>query len=120
MINADERPHDHIGSSSECFDNETGESHATTCTTRRSNLCSPHHLRTTNGGDFQWKSRAFVFLPKDHRNQQSGFDRPDLRVIVRMRDIELSDDGYQERLHLNDTAKRLVFSVPEERMIYSN
>jgi len=69
-------------------------------------------LHVPDDSNLQRESRAFVLFSEDHRDQQSGFYPSDLRVIVRKRDIKLSDEGREECLHLDDTAKRPVFSVP--------
>jgi len=37
-------------------------------------------------------------------------------MIVRMRNIKLLDESHEERLHLDDTAKKPI-SVPPERVI---
>ena len=33
-------------------------------------------------------------------------------MMIRMRDVELSDQSHQERLHLNDPIQRAALSVP--------
>jgi len=66
-----------------------------------------------NSSYLQRELGAFVFFSKYHRNQQTRFNAPDLRVMFRVGDVELSDESHQERLYLDDPAQKLVFNVPE-------
>jgi len=42
-----------------------------------------------------------VLLPEDDRGHQSGFGSLNLRLVVRIGDLELSDESHQECLHLD-------------------
>ena len=59
-----------------------------------------------------------MLFSEDYGDQQARFDALDLRVMVRMRDIELLDESHQERLHLYDATTKQVFSVPGESKRY--
>jgi len=55
-----------------------------------------------------------VFFSEDHGDHQPSFDPLDLRVMVRMGDVESLDESYQEYLHLDDTTQELDLSIPRE------
>ena len=79
---------------------------------------SSHRSRIRlDGSDLQRELRALIFLPEDHGDQHSEFCRPDLRMMIRMVNIELSDQSHQERLCLHDAIQRAVFSVPGESIM---
>ena len=64
-------------------------------------------LRIPNGSDLQRELRSFVLLSKDYGGHQSSSGPLDLWVMVRRRDIELSDESHQECLHLDHTTPRV-------------
>lgn len=47
----------------------------------------------------------------DHYSRSGPLD---LRVVVRIGDVELSDEGHHKRLHLDHTIREAGFSVPGE------
>jgi len=49
------------------------------------------YLRDPNSSNSQWELRAFVLLSKDQGSHHSSLGPPDLRVMVRLGDIELLD-----------------------------
>jgi len=53
-----------------------------------------------------------VFLSEDYGGHQSEPGPPNLWAAVRMRDVELSEEGHQERLHLDHAIQRAALSVP--------
>ena len=54
-----------------------------------------------------------MLLPEDYGGHQySGSASPDLGLVVRMGNVELSDQGHQESLHLEDTIQKAVLSPP--------
>jgi len=71
----------------------------------------PYYLHIPDTRDLQRELRALIFFSEDQGEHHPGFGPPDLRLMVRIRDIKLSDKGHQERLHLDDTIKKPVFSV---------
>ena len=70
-----------------------------------------HFLRIPDYGDLQRKLCTFVLLPEDNGDQDPGFNPPDLRVMVRMGDVELSDESHQERLDLDDANQEVSASL---------
>ena len=52
-----------------------------------------------------------MLLSNDDGDHHSRSDLPDLRVVIRMGDIEPSDDGHQKRLHLDHAIREADFSV---------
>ena len=78
---------------------------------RRSQLVSLDCLRVPDSTDFQRELRALVLLSEDHRNLHSGPCPPDLWQVVRLTDIEVSDENHQERLDLHETTQRVILSV---------
>jgi len=73
---------------------------------------SQHCLCILDSSYLQGKLRALVFLSKDHGGHKSESGPPNLGVVVRMGDIELSDEGHQERLHLDHAIQKALLSVP--------
>jgi len=53
-----------------------------------------------------------VLLSEDHGDLHSGSCPPDLWQVVRLGEIEVSDDSDQERLDLHDATQRAILSVP--------
>ena len=47
-----------------------------------------------------------MFLSKDQGDLHSRSCPPDLRLVVRVRDVEFSDQSHQEGLHLNEADKQ--------------
>ena len=58
-----------------------------------------------------------MLLSEDQGDLHSSPCPPDLRAMVRMGDIELSDESYQERLYLDYATQKPVVSAPEARTI---
>jgi len=56
-----------------------------------------------------------LFSKDDGGHQYSGSASPDLGLMVRMGNVELSDYSHQEGLHLEDTIQKVVLSLPRER-----
>jgi len=54
-------------------------------------LGSLHCLGMPNSGDLQRELRALVLFPEDYWSHHCGFGSLDLWLVVRMRDVELSD-----------------------------
>jgi len=52
-----------------------------------------------------------VLFSEDYGGHQSGFGPLDLRVVVRMGDVEHPYQSYQEGLHLDDAIQNPVFNV---------
>ena len=50
-----------------------------------------HQLHIPNGSDLQRKLRVFVLFSEDNGGHQPGSGGPDLRLMVRVRDVEFSD-----------------------------
>ena len=75
---------------------------------------SSRHSRISDSSDLQRELRAFTLLPSDQGNQVSEFGHPDLRVMIRREDVELSDQSHQERLHLDDAIREAGLSVSRE------
>lgn len=55
-----------------------------------------------------------MLLSDDDGNHHSRSGPLDLRVVVRVGDVELSDESHQERLHLDHAIQDAGFSVPRE------
>ena len=70
-----------------------------------------YHLHIPDSGDLQRELRAFVFFSEDQGEHYSGSCPPDLRLMVRMGDVESWDQSHQERLHLYDAIQKPSFSV---------
>ena len=95
------------GDGNALFERMNSQFYTTACITSgqacfRGNL---HHLHIPNSGDLQRELRAFVFFPEDRGGQHWGSEPPYLRLMIRVRDVELSDKSHQERLHLNHAVR---------------
>ena len=65
-----------------------------------------------NDGDLQRELRPFVFFSEDYGGHQSEPGPPNLWAAVRMRDVVLSEERHQERLHLDHAIQNAALSVP--------
>ena len=73
---------------------------------------SLHHLHIPDSGYLQRELATFILLSEDQRGRCSSFGPLDLRVMIRLRDVEFPDQSYHECLHLDDAIQGVVLSVP--------
>lgn len=70
------------------------------------------YSRISNGSDLQRELWPFILLTEDQWGEGPGLDPPDLRVMIRLGNVELSDQSHQECLHLDNTIQEAALSIP--------